>query len=77
MNYSDIPCFPPLGGAVQKSGALAFDAVRRLIRRSVPKPLYAAAAECADAFWGAHRGSGLLHIGACDVCMGERVMPTS
>jgi FkbM family methyltransferase len=55
MNYSDTPCFPPLGGAAQKSGALAFDAVRRLIRRSIPKPLYAVAAECADAFWGAHR----------------------
>jgi len=55
MNYSDTPYLPPLGSAVQKSGALAFDAVRRLIRRCVPKPLYTLAAECANAICGVRR----------------------
>lgn len=55
MNYSDTPFLPHLGGAVHKSKASAFDPVRRLIRRCVPRPLYAFAAECANAIYGAHR----------------------
>lgn len=55
MNPPDIPYLPPLVGAVQKSKASALDASRRLIRRCVPKPIYALAAECVNAIWGGHR----------------------
>lgn len=55
MSYSDIPYLPHFGGTIQKSKASAFDPVRRLIRRCVPKPLYAFAAECANAIYGGHR----------------------
>jgi FkbM family methyltransferase len=54
MKSSDMPYVSPLGGAVQKSKASAFDGVRRLVRRCVPKPLYRLAAECTNTIWGGH-----------------------
>ena len=82
MSCFDRPSFSFPGGAVEKSGALAFDAVRRLIRRSVPTLVYAMAAESADAFWGAARvGIGayweLRRLYAKNVGNGEELVPVN
>ena len=55
MSYTDRLFLSSSGSTVEKSGALAFDSFRRLIRRSLPVPVYAMAAESTDAFWGAAR----------------------